>query len=912
MTMSRKKEPTAKTKAGERRLIGEMLPIREVSQAGAAEKGRGTGRINNLHRWWATRPTNVSRITAYAALVRPPLPSHENVIHDMYDYAKSTDHTKPAIRNRVRSRIQKVWGDHTPKVLDPFGGSGALPFAAAWLGCESHSMDYNPVAVFIQKCALEYPAKYGKRLIKDVQDTAQAIRQEIQESVGEFYPDSEMDDGLTYECYGYRWCRTIPCVCGAIIPLVKSYMLSENSNACLYPKIDGQAVSFDVVGGPYGPIPDGFYPKKGSIGGNVVKCPACGHTYTNLEMLTMFNNGKDGEQMLVAVYTHPKKRGRFYAKVDAGDRALYDRCAAELEKLREEFRTEYGIDPVPSDIIPTPDGREYNPGGPRWHVTEVVAHGYTRWEHLFNMRQLTCLVSMLGILRRAEERLISQHGEEYGCAIMSYMALILNRAVERYCRLARWRADSGRIVDCFASQSLKPTADYAEAVPHHIWQQSMESVLDGVVAALSAADDSTYVVQRASATSLPYENEHFDAVCTDPPYYDSMHYSKSSDFFYVWLRRTVGHMPMYKGLFRGVASPDKDEAVQTTGDVRNLDRTSSLLRDKDGYQDLMTKSLREMYRVLKYDGVLTLVYAHKSTDGWETLIQAMLDAGFTVTAAWPIDTESRGRINAHDTASLASSIYMVGRKWQKKPKAYYRDVLDELRSHVCGRLDQFMEAGVSGADFYIAAIGVSCEVYGKYESVVRDDGSGLVTISKMLADIRGICSDHIVKTLTTGPAGDIDAMSKLYISWRWAYGDRPVHYDVARKLFTGVGLNIDDHTGTILKKSKQDMTMLDHLRREKDIRPKNTIDVLHRALQLWRDQKSDEVDELLISTGNMNNPRFSQTMQAIMEAGAAKSGAHPETAEVRDMAAFLSRVKSDVGKASTGRLDDFIQLPKSE
>ena len=900
-------ENTAKTSLGEqRRLIGEMLPIRKISEAGAAEKGRGTGRINNLHRWWATRPTSVSRITAYAALVWPPLSGHEDVIRDMCDYAKSTDYTKPAIRERIRGQIRKVWGDHAPKVLDPFGGSGALPFAAGWLGCESHSMDYNPVAVFMQKCALEYPARYGKRLVKDVQDAAQTISQEIRETVGEFYPDGEIDDDLTYDFYGYRWCRTIPCVCGVTIPLVKSYMLSKSSDTCLYPKMEGDMVRFGVAGGPYDKIPAGFDPTKGSIGGNVIKCVACGHTYTNLEMLAMFNEGKGGEQMMVAVYTHPKKRGRFYIEIGGDDHTLYERCAAELESRRARFRAEYGVDPVPSDVIPTPDGREYCKGGPYWLVTLVVGHGYTRWEHLFNTRQLLCLTSMLDILRRAEARLIAQHGEEYGCAIMSYMALILDRTVEMYCRLSPWSIDSGRVRPCFATQALRPTADYAEGVPHRIWQQNAESVLGGLGAALSAADGSTYVVQRGSAINLPYDNEYFDAICTDPPYYDSMHYSKTADFFYVWLRRAVGHMPVYKGLFRGVSSPDSDEAVQTTGLVRNLPRTDSLVRNKNGYQSLMTRSLKEMHRVLKSDGILTLVYTHKSTDGWETLIQAMLDAGFVVTAAWPIDTESQGRMKAQDTASLASSIYMVGRKWKKQPRRYYRDVLEELRAHVCGRLDQFMKQGISGADFYIAAIGVSCEVYGKYESVVRDDDGRQVTVSEMLSDIRGICSDHIVKTLTTGAAGEIDSMSKMYISWRWAYGDRAVPYDNARKLFTGVGLDIDDYAGAILKKTGQVMTMLDSAHREKDIRAKNTIDILHKALQLWRDQETDAMRELLSSTGNRNNPKFERIIQAIIEAGAAQPDVHPETAEKRDLEAFLAGRKSEAHGPRVGNLDGFM------
>ncbi|MYC71569.1 MAG: DUF1156 domain-containing protein [Gemmatimonadetes bacterium] len=771
-------------------------------------------------------------------------------------------------------------------------------------------MDYNPVAVFIQKCALEYPAKYGRDLIDDVQDTAKAIQQEIYKTVSKFYPDSKMDDGILY---GYRWCRTIPCMCGVTIPLVNSYVLSKKRKIYLYPNVEGNVVRFSVVGESYGIVPKDFDPTKGSIGGNVIKCVACGQTYTNTEMRAMFSKGKGGEQMMVAIYVHPKKRGRLYVEIDNDHTTIYKKSKAELEKQRTLFRTKYGIDPVPSDIMPTPDGREYREGSPYWGVLLVVMHGYTRWEHLFNTRQLLCLVSMLDIFRLTEAQLIARYGEEYGCAIMSYMALILNKTVEKYCRLSPWWSGNEMISHCFTSQSLKPTADYAEATPHYAWQQSTKSVLEGLRAALSASDGSTYVVRKGSATDLKYyDDEYFDAVCTDPPYYDSMQYSKTADFFYVWLKRTVGHLSPYKDLFRGVLSPKDDEVVETASRASGItDDTRHLVRDKDGYQYLMTKSLQEMHRVLKYDGVLTLVYAHKSTAGWETLIQAILDAGFVVTAAWPIDTEHQSRMKAQDAAALASSIYMVGRKWKKQPKAYYRDVLEELRAHVCGKLDQFMKQGISGADFYIAAIGVSCEVYGKYESVVRDDDGRQVTVADMLSDIRGICSDHIVKFLTSGAAGEIDAMSKLYISWRWAYGDRAVPYDVARKLFTGVGLNIDDYVGTILKKTGQTMIVLDYTRRERDIRTKNTIDILHKAMQLWRDQETGAMRELLVSTGNQGNPKFERIIQAIIEAGAAQPGVHLETAEKRDLEAFLSGRRSEAPGVHTGRLDDYMQGPVS-
>lgn len=896
----------------ERRLVGQILPLKEISEGGAAEKERKNGRINNLHRWWASRPTTVSRVIAYASLVDPPLEPHREAILEMCKYAETTNPDNPGPRDRTRRKLSETRKE-PPKVLDPFGGTGALPFAASWLGCETYSMDYNPVAVLMQKCVLEYPSRYGRKLLDDVKEVAEQVERELREATRQFHPDGDMrptdNSGRICDHYAYRWCRTVPCDCGVTIPLVQSYVLTNQDGIFLYPVVEDGQVRFGIAGGtekrPYGGGPGGMVKvPRGQIANKIATCVACDRRYTNIEIRDMINQGKGCEQLMVEVAINPKKPGRHYVEIKQNDVDLYEKCQAELELRRSAFRTKYGIDPLPDGIIIQPNGKEYKPGGPYWISTLVTTYGYTRWHHLFNIRQRMCLVTLVDILRKTEAKLEQEHDTDYTTAIMSYMAMVFDKMMERYCRLSPWTVWREMVSHCFPQQSLKNSWDYVEAEPSDIWKKSTKSVLEGLRASLASENEIIPDVRRASATNLrEFESDYFDAICTDPPYYDSMQYSKTADFYYVWLKVVVGHR--HPELFQGVLSPKKSEVVETLGDTRQTGGVEDLplVRNADGYQRLMTASLKEMHRVLKPNGILTLVYAHKSLPGWETLIQSMLDAGFNITAAWPIDTEKKVRMGAQKTASLASSIYMVARKWPKEPPAYYRAVRPELRSHVCSKLDWFMGQGVGGADFYIAAIGASCEVYGKYQEVLNDDGTE-VRVSDMLQEIRGMCSEFIVKKLTTGAAGEMDPMSKLYVSWRWAYGDRPVDYDQARKMFTGVGLDIDQHIGGIAAKEGKVVKVLDAPSR-KDIKISNTIDVLHAALNLWSEQRKDDMHALLVSEGKAGDPKFWKLCQAIMGAGEA-SDAHPETKEKSIIEKFWGGTESAVRSLRRENLDGFM------
>ena len=459
---------------------------------------------------------------------------------------------------------------------------------------------------------------------------------------------------------------------------------------------------------------------------------------------------------------------------------------------------------------------------------------------------------------------------------MTYLGLIMDKVLERYSRLSPWLIQREMVTHCFTQQNIDNLWDYAEVAPATVWEKSVKSVLEGLTAALS--NDTKCDVRRASATNLPYEDSMFDAVCTDPPYYDSIQYSHLADFFYVWLKRSIGHL--YPELFQGMHTPKKNEVVETKGKACRIS-PNCVTRDSTGYQDLMLQSLNEMYRVLKPNGILTLVYAHKSTAGWETLIKSILNAGFTITAAWPIDTEHRSRLGSlvggQGTASLASSIYMVGRKWERKPVAEWRTVQLEFREHVCDMLDGLLKANITGSDFYIAAIGSALEVFGKYEAIRKTDGTP-IEVSDMLDHIRTLCSEFIVKTLTQGGGGNIDSLTKLYITWRWAYGSQKVHYDDARKMFTGVGLDMADYERGIIIRKGSDVRLLTHSERG-DIHITSRIDVIHQAMRYWHADKRDDMKKLLRETGNLGD-EFNAVCKAIVEAGRGHGGQTPESTEV--------------------------------
>jgi adenine-specific DNA methylase len=371
----------------------------------------------------------------------------------------------------------------------------------------------------------------------------------------------------------------------------------------------------------------------------------------------------------------------------------------------------------------------------------------------------------------------------------------------------------------------------------------------------------TPIIFHSSATSLSYPNNFFDAVLTDPPYYNSVPYADLSDFFYVWLKRTVGDL--HPELFSTPLTPKSKEIVEMAG----WDSVRYACKDKKFFEENLKKSFQEIYRVLKPNGITTIVYTHKSTSGWETLINSLLDSKLVVTSSWPIHTEMKTRLRARESAALASSIYFVARKMDREKTGWFNEVKEEIKKHIYKKLERLWQEGISGADFFIAAIGSSIEIFGKYEKIMDYEGK-IIRADKLLDFVRDVVTDYTVRQiLHNGIAGELSPLTKFYLLHRWTYQEAKVHFDDARKLAQSTGINlVKEWNKGFIRKEKEFIKILGPQERNlKEVKNDELIDVLHRVLILWKDGRREEMKRVLSDSGWGNKDAFYRVAQAISE-----------------------------------------------
>ncbi len=712
---------------------------------------------------------------------------------------------------KARGEIFSSHDGSKPRILDPFSGGGSIPLESLRLGCETFASDLNPVAVLLEKAILEYPQRYSVQnfeqslmkaesidgIFSEVKKWGSWVEKELIGELKVYYPNDQ--DGAIP--VGYFWANTVHCInpsCRSEIPLVHQTWLANVENKKIaYRLLAEGKTGFKVEVAKNNQID--FDPSKGTVARAKAVCirKSCGSTTNSKEVREQFRNHKSFQRLVVVATESPRKSGKGYRPVTSTDKMAFDSAKKALSEKITELKGEWGISPIPDE--PTPKGS--GPGAER--AFSIYSYGMTSWGIFFNDRQKLALLSIACLIKRAYQKMIEEgYEKEYAKVISTYLALTLDRTATYNTVNGPWVSQRETPAQIFGRQTIQIVWDYVETnplAPSFGWRTQLNWVLK-CLQNLSKISMPPAHVSQCSATDLPYNDDSFDAIFTDPPYYDNVPYSYLSDFFYVWLKRTIGNL--YPELFATPLTPKSLEIVAYG------DNDGGWEAGKHYFESMLAKSFKEMNRVLKPEGIAVIVFAHKTTEAWETIIRSLLSSGLYLTASWPINSEREGRLRSHSSAALASSIYMVCRKRIANESAYYNDVKTEIDRNIKRKLVYFWEHGIRGSDFFVSAIGPAIEVFGRYEHVEKLSGE-VVTVAELLEYVQKVVSEFALeRILKRADLGGVDNPSRFYLLWRWVFNNSRVKFDDARKLSQAIGVELEDlWNGSFVLKDKEFVTV---------------------------------------------------------------------------------------------------------
>ena len=803
----------------------------------------------------------------------------------------------------ARELIQKAYDGQPPHVLDMFAGGGAIPLEAMRLGCKVTANDYNPVAWFLLKCTLEYPQRLAGKthplpeleldeqpelktdgLAEHVRLWGQWVLEKARGELARYYP---VVDGKP--TVAYLWARTIPCQdpqCGGTVPLLKTLWVCKKAEKTLpnipenrerpdflevrkrgkqtrvvingkralklFPDKATKRVRFEIVA----PKNDGEVDKP-TMSGATAKCPFCGSKQPGDYIKRCGHEGKLNAQMTAVVYQ--ETYGKEYRPPADADIDAAEVSAETLEAIANEIP--HGI---PDEPLP----------GPKTLGFSVPLYGFKKWSDLFTERQLLALMTFVKWTREAKAEMeMLGYPAEWGEAVEMYAAILVDRIADYNSTICTWHNSTEKMGHTFGRFALPIAWDFVEVNPFSQRTGGYFAHIGWVVRflkhVLAAKLTSTPDVHLQS--SRKQLSQKVDGIITDPPYYDAIPYADLSDFFYVWLRRSIGDK--FPDAFGDSLTPKSDELVQHADHFDGDNQEA-----KEFYESGMAATFQSAHDTLSGDGRIVIVFAHKNPEAWETLAKAMIQAGLVVTASWPIDTELGNRTRGMNSAALATSLWLVCRKRPANAKAgHYGKVRRDMQERLTERLRDFWDAGIRGPDFVWAAIGPALESYSSYTEVRRMDGKPF-TVSEFLKEVRRMVTDFALGQILHGAnTEELDEQTRYYLMHRDYFGmvDAPVGECIL--LAQGYGLSLDDLSGRdigILKRtsSGNKRCLLGHTERDSERvgspHPSGElpmIDKIHRVMNLWAQGDRAVLDAYLHEQGLGENELFKVVVQALIE-----------------------------------------------
>ena len=781
-----------------KKLIEVALPLATINYQSAKQKVMGAAaHPQNLHRWWARRPLPAARAVLWASLVDDPsahpdqFPTEEDqqverkrlfdILERLVPWEASNNESVLA---EARAEIERSCDGDLPKILDPFGGGGAIPLEALRLGLPTYTGDLNPVAVLIQRAMLEIPSRFAGRppahpdarssraiwegaqgLAADVEAYGEWMSDEAQRRIGRYYPDATLPDGTKATPIAWIWARTVkspdPSWPGHV-PLVRSWVLAKKPGkpvVWVEPVVDHgtKTITYEIREG--GSPPDGNVNRQGAT--CIVTGAAMPFAYVRSEA----QQGKMGSQLMAVVAE------------GSGGRAY--------------------VAPAAGDHISAPDS-----DGPVGSIFDwpgrmnVVRYGLETWDSLFTPRQMHALTTFSDLLVEVRERIESDAvtaglpddgvrlrdggtgTTAYADALVTYLALVVSKCSDFWSSVCSWNSTNTQIRNTFARQAIPMTWDFAEANPFSRKLASWHSMLTGVAGAVrdlpTAQAGST--AQRDARARVHEVGQC--VVSTDPPYYDNISYADLSDFFYVWLRRSL--TGIWPDETATLLTPKADELI--ANQYRAGSKKAAHAHFESGMEGVFSAAAANADPRFP----ATIFYAFKATEsskdgvtstGWETFLGGLLKAGYAITATWPVRTEKPGRSVSIGTAALASSIVLACRPREvTAPMATRGEFLAALRSEMEPSVRLLQLENIAPVDMAQSAMGPGIAIFSRYAKVVEADGSSM-TVRTALGLINEVLSEVL-----SGEESEFDADTRFALTWFEQYGHNPGPYGDADSL----------------------------------------------------------------------------------------------------------------------------------
>lgn len=882
-----------------KRLIEVDLPIKRISAHARRENTVRHGHFKTLHMWWARRPLAACRAVLCAMIWPDPVDANcpaafkkaaalhlfgwateQMALHtadsapifsrirgsgspsaleaqpdllraglfellaDFADWERSKNSEYLTIsRALVRDAHVALGGapESAPSVFDPFAGGGSIPLEALRVGAESFASDLNPVAVLLNRMAIEQLPAHGTRLADAVSEAGERIKERAVAALASFYPTDP--DGATP--ITYIWARTVlseaPDPSGegipVEIPLIRGFWLRKKAGRYLalrWVRDATGAVVTDLVTVTYAngsvqkvrqPRLEIFQPKSASeLPGPVVQrgsatCPVTGHTTPVKSVraqLKKRRGGTDDARLLAVATLHSSSEGRGYRLANERDHQATTLARNEASKLRGQSID--GISVVPDEALSPNELRRIS----------IPIYGMERWGDLFSSRQIVALTTLRRLIAEESARWAKTESPDFARAVRTALAFALSKQTDLANGLCSWKPDAECPVHMLARQAIPMVWDFAESVgtsdSSGSWNSMVERTAYALAVTYMSTSSSGHVV-RCSATShwLPDDSAH--VFFTDPPYYDAVPYAYLSDFFYVWLRRCLADGD--PELARLAVVPKEEEIV--------VDRPHELSQsdhDIAYYERQLGRAFAEAKRVLAHDGIGSIVFASKTTASWEAILGAVVNAGWVITASWPIDTEMETRVSAQGQARLASSVHLVVRPREGLASqgatteiGDWRDVLQELPRKIHEWMPRLAVEGVVGADAIFACLGPALEIFSRYRKVEKASGEE-VTLGEYLEHVWAAVSREALSSISSDTdLATLEPDSRLTAMWLWTLnagaqssqeapeadesevdadddedspsksktvGGYTLEYDAARKIAQGLGAHLDD------------------------------------------------------------------------------------------------------------------------